>query len=311
MPSPDSIRGDILRLAHRGLGFDEFARAAARVLRRAVPFDRVAVVAFDPATALPVERWSDSAVDIDIDELRQLAASGRRAARTAGDTLSAVCVGEAGLWGAIVLHRAGPGGSQRELELLAALAGAFPEVQRVRLERVQAAGDRDPGLLLLDDENEVAEANAAAAAWLEDLCDDGRLPLAVTAVAHRARALTSGRCDAAARARVRAASGRWVVVRGSVLGRARTAVTLEPARASELVELIADAYGITAREREVTELIAQGMPNAEIAARLYMSPYTVQDHLKAVFEKLGVSSRGQLVARLYLDEVGGRLSAAA
>jgi DNA-binding CsgD family transcriptional regulator len=82
---------------------------------------------------------------------------------------------------------------------------------------------------------------------------------------------------------------------------ARTAIALEPARGPELAELLAEAYGLTARERRVSELVAQGMPNAAIAARLYLSIYTVQDHLKAIFEKLGVSSRGQLVARLFLD----------
>jgi DNA-binding NarL/FixJ family response regulator len=48
-------------------------------------------------------------------------------------------------------------------------------------------------------------------------------------------------------------------------------------------------------------LVAEGLPNAAIAARLYLSTYTVQDHLKAIFEKLDVSNRGQLVARLFLD----------
>jgi DNA-binding CsgD family transcriptional regulator len=95
-----------------------------------------------------------------------------------------------------------------------------------------------------------------------------------------------------------------VLVRGSVLGdgtSARTAIALEPARAPELADLIADAYGLTARERQVTELVAQGLANAAIAAQLFLSTYTVQDHLKAIFEKLDVSSRGELVARLYVD----------
>ena len=48
----------------------------------------------------------------------------------------------------------------------------------------------------------------------------------------------------------------------------------------------------------MTELVAHGLPTAAIAARLYLSTYTVQDHLKAIFEKLDVSSRGALVARL-------------
>lgn len=89
----------------------------------------------------------------------------------------------------------------------------------------------------------------------------------------------------------------------------RTAVTLERARAPELAELVADAYGLTARQRHVTELVAQGLSTTAIAARLHVSMYTVTDHLKAIFEKLDVSSRGELVARLFVDryQPGGRL----
>jgi DNA-binding NarL/FixJ family response regulator len=173
---------------------------------------------------------------------------------------------------------------------------------------------RDPGLILLDEEDAVEMADATAAAWLDELHDDGHpLPLIVTAVARRARAIAAGHTEVAATARARTASGRWVLARGSMLRNgthARTAVTLTPAGAPELAELIADAYGLTARERRVTELVAQGLPSAAIAARLHLSSYTVQDHLKAIFEKLDVSSRGQLVARLFLDhyQVNGRLS---
>jgi DNA-binding NarL/FixJ family response regulator len=182
----------------------------------------------------------------------------------------------------------------------------------MRLERTPDANDRDPGLLLLDDADRVEMANAGADAWLDDLPDDGRpLPLVVTAVAERARAVASGNSDVAATARVQAASGRWLRVHGSVLrngARARTAITLEPARASDLAEIHANAYALTARERRVTELVAHGLPTTAIAARLHLSTYTVQDHLKAIFEKLDVSSRGALVARLFLDHDPVRLS---
>ena len=132
----------------------------------------------------------------------------------------------------------------------------------------------------------------------------GGLPVVVSAVAQRAREVASGDTGLPATARARTASGRWLTVRGWVLqngSEARTAITLEPARGPELAEHFAEAYGLTARERRVSKLVAQGLPNAAIAARLYLSTYTVQDHLKAIFEKLDVSNRGQLVARLFLD----------
>lgn len=69
--------------------------------------------------------------------------------------------------------------------------------------------------------------------------------------------------------------------------------------ATDRAVLIAEAYGLTPRELEITQLIARGLPTAEIAATLFISPHTVRDHLKAVFGKAEVSSRGELVARLF------------
>ena len=110
---------------------------------------------------------------------------------------------------------------------------------------------------------------------------------------------------------MRADSGRWLVVRASALGdapNAHVAVMLEPARPHELAPLVADAYCLTDREREVTEHVARGLPTDAIAARLYVSPWTVQDHLKAIFEKVGVTTRGELTARMFLDNHGPHLT---
>jgi DNA-binding CsgD family transcriptional regulator len=82
---------------------------------------------------------------------------------------------------------------------------------------------------------------------------------------------------------------------------------LEPARADELAPLIAAAYGLSERERVVTQMVAQGLATAAIARRLHLSPWTVQDHLKAIFEKLDVSSRGEVVARMFFDHYAPRL----
>lgn len=83
---------------------------------------------------------------------------------------------------------------------------------------------------------------------------------------------------------------------------ARAAVVLEVARTPELAPPTADAYGLTPRERTVTALVARGLATSEISRRLCVSPHTVQDHLKSVFEKTGVTSRGKLVARLFFEQ---------
>ena len=61
------------------------------------------------------------------------------------------------------------------------------------------------------------------------------------------------------------------------------------------------ATKLTPREREVLTLIAAGATNREIGTRLFLSPHTVRDHVKAVFAKVGVSSRGELVAKLFAE----------
>jgi DNA-binding CsgD family transcriptional regulator len=58
------------------------------------------------------------------------------------------------------------------------------------------------------------------------------------------------------------------------------------------------AHGLTGREAEVARLILRGLSTGEIADGLHITPYTVQDHLKAVFDKVGVRSRGELAVRL-------------
>ncbi len=52
---------------------------------------------------------------------------------------------------------------------------------------------------------------------------------------------------------------------------------------------------LTTREREVVDLVAQGLPNKAIAAQLGISPRTVEGHLNHIFEKVGASSRSALV----------------
>ena len=70
---------------------------------------------------------------------------------------------------------------------------------------------------------------------------------------------------------------------------------------AELTPLLMHAYGLSAREREVTLLVADGVGTRQIATALALSEHTVRDCVKAVFGKVGVSSRGGLVAELFAD----------
>jgi len=59
-----------------------------------------------------------------------------------------------------------------------------------------------------------------------------------------------------------------------------------------------DSDGLSPREREVLELVAEGLSNREIARRLVLSEHTVHRHVANLLNKLGVSSRAAAVARV-------------
>jgi DNA-binding NarL/FixJ family response regulator len=52
--------------------------------------------------------------------------------------------------------------------------------------------------------------------------------------------------------------------------------------------------GLTTQEAQVARLAGEGLSNPQISTRLFISPRTVQYHLRKVFTKLGITSRGQL-----------------
>jgi DNA-binding CsgD family transcriptional regulator len=56
--------------------------------------------------------------------------------------------------------------------------------------------------------------------------------------------------------------------------------------------------GLSKREMEVVELLLIGLKNAEIAGKLFISDYTVKDHFKHIFQKLGLRTRSELVSRV-------------
>ena len=64
---------------------------------------------------------------------------------------------------------------------------------------------------------------------------------------------------------------------------------------------------LTQRERDVLKLLAQGLPNGEIATALVISTNTVKRHLKSIYAKLGVSTRAAATARAIGGDVAGSL----
>ncbi len=175
--------------------------------------------------------------------------------------------------------------------------------------RPTGAPPPDTGVLLLDDRLRPCGSTASAREWFEIL-SPARMPLPdgipTSAWSAVGRLLATERGEAPehpARVRVRAGDGGWAVVEASRLdgGSGAIAVTFRSAAPDEVLALLSRAHGLSARERELVALLVEGLDTREIAARLFISRYTVQDHLKSVFEKVGVRSRRELVSGVFVQ----------
>ena len=199
---------------------------------------------------------------------------------------------------------------------------------------------RAPGLIVFDRQSAVVSANEDALYWMRQLLgpythgpSSADLPVVsevddllasphlerqispIWALLARARAVADGVETRPARLRLRDQRGRWLVLHASSLASHRdpsavsVAVVIEPAKSSEIAPIIIEAYSLTSRERDVVGALASGDTTSEIAARLFLSQHTVRDHIKTVFEKVGVSSRAELVAKLFAEHYSERAHA--
>ena len=85
--------------------------------------------------------------------------------------------------------------------------------------------------------------------------------------------------------------------------RAETMIIIEPTKPEELLPFSMTAYGLSPREEEIVKFVVRGLPTARISRTLFISEHTVNNHLRSVFEKVGVRSRGELVKRLFFDNL--------
>lgn len=181
--------------------------------------------------------------------------------------------------------------------------------------------DHGPGVVVFDENGETESISGAAERWIGELVEEPPPTTpseskAVQAIAARARAIAPGTdpLELAARARVRTRSGAWLLLYGTRLSGdtgGRTAVIIHPATPQDVAPVIALSYGLTERECHVAMQCVQGRTTKEIARALFLSPYTVQDHLKSIFDKTGVRSRGELVGQIFLDHYATRWEAPA
>ncbi len=217
-------------------------------------------------------------------------------------------------WGAVHIARREESGpfTQADADALARVAGAIAQGIRgsLRFDAARrASGDEPPGLLVLGPADEIELITPPASELLEALAssavtyEPGQIPAAVLSLASFLRG-GSGPDDGSGNVITVPSPAGWITLHASRPSGAdgRVAIVIERAAGSRSATVRLEAHGVTPREREIATLLARGMTNAEIGETLVLSPHTVQDHVKSLFEKLGVGSRQELVARVFLDE---------
>jgi DNA-binding CsgD family transcriptional regulator len=242
-----------------------------------------------------------------------------------GDELRAALIASGVCWGFLCLHRdqSSPHFTAAEATFLDQLTPHLALGLRKALLLGSRRGDQlpdEPGLLLLADDLSGMAITPAAERWLAEIAETDRLrehavPAAVSAVVARLQAIEQGiHPDVALtpRVRLRTKSGHWLALHASRLTSGAStpgqiAVIFEVARPFEISPLIMQVYGLSNREGEIMQSILRGLSTREMADTFHIAAYTVQDHLKAIFDKVGVGSRRELVGQLFAQQYQRRI----
>ncbi|GGM14099.1 hypothetical protein GCM10010102_07030 [Promicromonospora citrea] len=240
-----------------------------------------------------------------------------------GDQMRVLARNGGRTWGAACLYRGEdlPDFTRDEVAVISAISRDVGLALRTDLLRTvvrnsgewsAASVDERSGTVVADRDDRVLGFTPDGGHWLERLgvhTSDEELPASLRWITLQARAQdrqpasgpAGGRTLRPARSRIRVASGELVTVRAEVLrGSVDGAVVLglEPATGASMWPLLVALYGLTERETQLTSMLVEGRSIKEIATGLHLSIHTVRDHVKAVYAKVGISSRPELTARL-------------
>lgn len=224
------------------------------------------------------------------------------------DELRAAFVLGSTCWGVVSLLRSCEHGpfTDDERRQVAALVPVIAKALRAGVVALDMEAKGAAAMLVVNGDNEIDDLTIEAGRMLDDLrtvgVDEGGLPAIVRNVVTRARASRSSTHVAT---RLHGTSGVWRRVTAIPMEGAdgSVAVMIEPARAADLTPILLEAYGLTEREIDIVIHLARGLATKDIGAELSISPHTVRDHVKAIFNKTGFTTRGELVARVFSDHL--------
>lgn len=320
----DDLLSDVLDALH-GVATFSIAALLLTDTDSMLPFGGV-VEGLEPAQCTPF--WDNELLDPDFAKFSALARSAEPVATLSqltdgdlarspryrnlyepaggGDEIRVAFVTGASCWAVAALVRRAEAGpfpaaeSQAVLDLVPVTARA---IRSAVMRRDRATATPAPTMLVIDSDASLVSATPGADDVLAELATHGLdvdVPTVVVAAARRAENLKNA---TGISMRARGSSGRWFRLHAAPLGEHQVAVVVEPAGPADLVAIVLESYDLTQRESEVVPLLARGLSNKEIAAEMCISPHTVNDHIKTIFAKCDVTSRGELVARLFADHI--------
>ncbi len=331
------------RVIHADLALDEMCRQLDGLLRSHVSYLAAAWSTHDPATGLttsciltgiPVDPEREASIfqheflddepatylDL-ITDKRTVAVLSRetggdlsRAARWrevfsafgVTDELRAILWSGERAWGSLSLYRVDGVFEDHEVTTVSEVAPIIAEGIRLGLLRAAAsrpeAVDDPPGILEIDASGDVQALTEPARHWL----DVGGEPLRSAARA-AASAVRTNAHWAGTNSRLLTDGGQVLTLHAaSTTDGDGVAVIVEAARPVEVGAMLVDAYGLTKRQRDVLGLLLLGHSMIQIAHALGISEHTANDHRKAIYGRVGVSSRSELAALLQNEQYDPR-----
>lgn len=336
MPSDKTAQSEMTDLARRAADHRTLALEADAALQSEIGYEMAAWSTIDPATLLSTSctltgdaevdhqremrvfelEWSGTEPNTfteisqrripaaalseveNVDEVRRY----REFMKPMGivDELRVVLRSDTGVWGSFTAFRSGDRQAFTRSEVVEAARSCAPIAGGFRRSFLRAAVDRTdvidgaPGQLIVDTSGAVVATTEAAESLLDTLGEGDRVPSVIRALLAKLGATEEA--SATLTGSAGPISFHATRLKGDV---EEIAVVVERPRPVVLAELIMRAHQLTERERQVTELVLRGRSTTQIATELEISEYTVQDHLKSIFAKVGVVTRGELTAAIY------------
>jgi DNA-binding CsgD family transcriptional regulator len=288
--------------------------AVLEVLRQAIGYDAHVWLLTDPVTQvgtspladIPGLAWAELPALI---RRRYLAGGAWTDFRPVGaaDVATSVYADKFGYWGWLDLWRTNRTFTANERDFLDSLIPTLTVALRTGQARTftdTAADVEAPAaavIILGPDLQPKGRTSAAADALFQLNPPDAGVrvvPAAAYNVAAALLAAEAGQFVGPAWSRVHIGGARWVTLSAARMDGGDIAVTIEPSTPAQRRAIFALAHGLSPRERQVLDELVTGADSPAIARRLVISEHTVNDHVKAILAKTGLSTRPRLLARI-------------